>query len=70
MNKLREKFNDICEIKNHNHFDILTNKLEQITDDFSIKFYKWMMDNSKIYETDDRAKKLQQYFKENVYEKI
>jgi len=68
MNRLRKKFEKWLDTNPRKKITAI--QCEQITDDFSIKFYKWMMDNSKIYETDDRAKKLQQYFKENVYEKI
>ena len=39
---LKDKFNYICEVRNHNHFNILTDKLEQIADEFAIGFAEWL----------------------------
>jgi hypothetical protein len=39
---LKEKFKDITEVRNHNWFDILVNKLEKIADDYAIEFKDWL----------------------------
>jgi hypothetical protein len=62
MSKLREKL--------AHPFDGLKiealDQLEQITDDFSIQFGDWLLDN---YITNTPIEQLQQYFKDNVYGK-
>lgn len=47
MSNLKEKFKDIAEVRNHNHFDILTNKLEKIADDYAIEFSNWLFNIDK-----------------------
>jgi hypothetical protein len=67
---LKEKIKDITEVRNHNHFDILVNKLEKIADDYAIEFYLWMKDNEerikngKIITDEDLLKE----FKKEKYE--
>lgn len=39
---LKERFKDISEIRNYNHFDILSNKLEKIADEFAIGFGEYL----------------------------
>ena len=41
--KLKEKFEYISEVRNYNHFNILSNKLEKIADEFAIDFLKWVV---------------------------
>ena len=43
--------------------------LEQITDDFSIKFYDWANVNAYKFPTKTTTTELLTYFKENVYNK-
>jgi hypothetical protein len=38
---LRAKFLDINEIRNYNHFNLLTDKLEKVADDFAMEFKDW-----------------------------
>jgi hypothetical protein len=64
MNKLREKL--INAWLNHN----APIEVEQITDDFSVKFYDWSLDDGiDIAMQVKSTTELQQYFKENVYNK-
>lgn len=65
MNKLREKFYKKLGI------DCLTEQCEEITDDFSVKFYDWTLSDKGIgYAMSLKTTtELQQYFKENIYEK-
>lgn len=60
MNKLREKFGNV--ILNQDHND----KCEQISDDFTIKFYDWALNEEGIshYTTAE----LLQIFKDRYYE--
>jgi len=68
MNKLREKFDAIipmyvaCE-------DSDVDQLEQVTDDFSIKFVKWYNISKYEFPNEMTIEEKQQYFKENVYGK-
>lgn len=39
---LKERFKDISEIRNYNHFDILTKKLVKIADNYAIGFAEWI----------------------------
>ncbi len=60
---LKEKFKDITEVRNHNHFDILTNKLEKIADDYAIEFAEWINVNAYKYPTKTTTKELLEIFK-------
>lgn len=66
MSKLRDKFNPLLENRIYNH-EIVVDKLEQITDDFSVKFAEWLLDFK--YNKAHELIELQQYFKENIYGK-
>lgn len=92
MNKLREKFEKEkvlvfgCEENNGNpcliHNTMASrsiDKLEQITDDFSVKLLIWMANLKEdsldkeidFTQSDEKiATELQQYFKENIYGKV
>jgi hypothetical protein len=68
MSTLKEKFKDITEVRNHNHFDILVNKLEQIADDYAIEFAEWMakeywLNSSGKYMQSQTHKELLEIFK-------
>jgi len=76
MNKLREKFEH--EILTGDELYFITLQCEQITDDFSIKLLIWLaglkngqLSNEIDFEKDveEVSAQLQQYFKENVYNK-
>jgi hypothetical protein len=70
MNKLREqiaKWYSSSDAKNIEN-DIL--QCEQITDDFSCQFAEWYLSNSNNSDFENwTTTELQQYFKENVYNK-
>jgi len=67
MNKLREKLAKPFDGLNKETL----NKLEQVTDDFTVKFFNW----ASTYKNNDRnnwnlsTTELQQYFKNDVYGK-
>lgn len=71
---LKEKFKDISEIRNYNHFDILTNKLEKIADEFAIGFAEWMAkeywlnSSAKYKQGQTNEQLLEIYKKENNYD--
>jgi len=86
MNKLKENIeNELSEIAIENNLsekcELISNNIEQITDDFSIKFVEWCDNNTTQSSKGEwvnwlpNAKntftttELQQYFKENVYNK-
>jgi hypothetical protein len=70
---------EIRESENRMHFEYnhleLAEKCEQITDDFSIKFLIWIATDDNVptikegATIEQHATELQQYFKENVYNK-
>lgn len=60
MNKLREKFDEELGL------DCLSEKCEQITDDFSVKFAEWCDSNYSVQKQD--FNELLQIFKEKYYE--
>jgi len=71
MSKLRENIENVLIGFTGNSVGSL--QLEQITDDFSVKFFDWA--NSYGWELDNQFQKthttqeLQQYFKDNIYGK-
>jgi len=72
MSKLREKFdNELAEIAIENNLsekcELISEQIEQITDDAMIKFYLWMMEKNEIYQTKDNTTELLQIFKEKYY---
>lgn len=69
MNKLRENFlNELAEIAIENNLsekcELISKKCEQITDDFSVKFAEWYLDN---YHMNNTTTELLQIFKEKYY---
>jgi hypothetical protein len=71
MNKLREKIENLGYADTHR-------KLEQITDDFTIKFLEWLNENSIYYPKDKEyffnnewhsQEETFKHFKNNVYGK-
>ncbi len=74
MNKLRERFVPYCDtvamVK-----EVNAEFCEHITDDYSIKFLIWIATDNNIpiikegVSIEQHATELQQYFKENVYNK-
>jgi len=81
MNKLREKLKEsVKSMIIPNGINLNIDKLEQITDDFSVKLLDWLEvsgyrfnEDVKMFKnTDGRLKtttELQQYFKDNIYGK-
>ena len=67
MNNLRK--NLIVSINNFTTNKNRIDELEQITDDFTIKFVVWLDKNKKELKNEIIIEELQQYFKENVYNK-
>jgi hypothetical protein len=74
MNKLREKFKKAFPYSPSSHFD----ELEQITDDFTIKFLEWLNENSIYYPKDKKyffnnewhsQEETFKHFKNNIYGK-
>jgi hypothetical protein len=74
MNKLREKFKKAFPYSPSSHFD----ELEQITDDFTIKFLEWLNENSIYYPKDKEyffnnewhsQEETFKHFKNNIYGK-
>jgi hypothetical protein len=74
MNKLREKFKKAFPYSPSRHFD----ELEQITDDFTIKFLEWLNENSIYYPKDKKyffqnewhsQEETFKHFKNNIYGK-
>jgi len=77
MNKLREKFS---KARTDTQFDSgvkFEEQCEQITDDFSVKFFHWMhteeaemqIEKLDTLQSDiELTTELQKYFKENIYE--
>jgi hypothetical protein len=77
MNKLREKFNPLLENRIYNYENVV-DELEQITDDFTIKFLEWLNENSIYYPKDKKyffnnewhsQEEIFKHFKNNVYGK-
>lgn len=69
MNKLREKFeNTLIGFNGHTGHTGGLLQCEQITDDFSVKFFDWANVNAYKFPTKTTTTELQQYFKENIYE--
>jgi len=66
MNKLREKFKTYVELYKEEY---LAEQCEQITDDFTVKFFKWC--NVAKYELPNEmsVEEKLQYFKNNIYGK-
>jgi hypothetical protein len=78
MNKLREKLmpyasgyvgsSMLTNTEYPEQIDKNTDELEQITDDFSVKFVKWYNVSKYDFPNEMTIEEKQQYFKENVYE--
>jgi hypothetical protein len=78
MNKLREKINALVPIEFGGMQEPLLSELEQITDDFTIKFLEWLNENSIYYPKDKQyffqnewhsQEEIFKHFKNNVYGK-
>jgi len=73
MNKLRQKLEKLHD--NAQTKDRFLNDLEQITDDFTCQFLIWIATDNNVpiikegVTIEQHATELQQYFKENVYNK-
>jgi hypothetical protein len=76
MDKLREKFNPLLENRIYNYENVV-DELEQITDDFTIKFLEWLNENSIYYPKDKQyffnnewhsQEEIFKHFKNNIYE--
>ena len=70
MNNLREKLMNCPDEQGWTNPSISRAKnLEQITDDFSIKFVKWYNVSKYDFPNEMTIEEKQKYFKENVYNK-
>jgi hypothetical protein len=78
MNKLREKINALVPIEFGGMQEPLLSELEQITDDFTIKFLEWLNENSIYYPKEKTyffqnkwhsQEEIFKHFKNNVYGK-
>jgi len=70
MNKLREKLKEsVKSMIIPNGINLNIDSLEQITDDFTVRFFKWC--NVAKYELPNEmsVEEKLQYFKENIYGK-
>jgi hypothetical protein len=78
MNKLREKINALVPIEFGGMQEPLLSELEQITDDFAVKFLEWLNENSIYYPKEKTyffnnewhsQEEIFKHFKNNVYGK-
>jgi hypothetical protein len=77
MNKLRDKINALVPIEFGGMQEPLLSELEQITDDFAVKFLEWLNENS-IYSPKDKEyffnnewysqEEIFKHFKNNIYD--
>jgi len=66
MNKLREKFQTYIELYKEEY---LSEQCEQITDDFTLKFFKWCNVAKYEFPNEMSLEEKVQYFKKNIYGK-
>jgi len=68
MNKLREKLTEKLSFENNKESEKFITELEQITDDFAVKFYHWLSSNEYIHPKSKSTTELLQIFKNQYYE--